>query len=93
MSQLSVSPWVHFLKLIGKIILLSWPMGLLLLALNPLFVIIENIQMSEGLWLGVSSSLVSAAKLWVLFVGALTVVPSVMFWSEVNVSRRRMKVR
>lgn len=88
-----MSPWVHFLTLIGKIILLSWPMGLLLLALNPLFVIIENIQTSKGLWLGVSSSLVSAAKLWVLFVGALTVVPSVMFWSEVKAGRRRMEVR
>ncbi|VTO10733.1 hypothetical protein [Brevundimonas vancanneytii] len=95
MSQLPASqkPWVHFLALIGKVILLSWPIGALLLALNPLVVVVENILTSKGLWLGVPSSLISAAKLWGLFVSVMVVVSGFRFWSGIKTSRAGTKVR
>lgn len=37
----------------GKVIRMSWPIGALLLALNPIFLAVENILTSKDLWLGV----------------------------------------
>jgi len=79
--------------MVGKIILLSWPIGALLLALNPVFVAVQNVLTSKDLWLGVFPSLVVAAKLWVLSVSMIMVIPSVMFWSEVKASRHSTTAR
>lgn len=77
----------------GKVILMSWPIGLLLLALNPLFVLGENAFTSNGTWVGVSSSLATAAKLWGLFVFVLMITAGWTFWSGVRASRGETKVR
>jgi hypothetical protein len=49
MNNLPVSQkhLAHFLALMGKVILLSWPIGALLLALNPFFVAVENVLTSK----------------------------------------------
>jgi len=84
--------WAHFLALMGKVILLSWPIGALLLALNPFFVAVENVLTSKWLWLGVFSSLVNAAKLWGLFVGVMMAVSGIMFWWRTKTDRHRSNV-
>jgi hypothetical protein len=85
--------WAHFLALMGRVTLSSWPMGALLLALNPLAVVVENILASKGLWLGIPSSLLTAAKLWGLFVGVMMLVSGFTFWWGTKTSRPDTEVR
>ena len=80
----SQNHWAHFFALMGKVVLLSWPIGALLLALNPIFVAVENVLTSKDLWLGVFPSLVTAAKLWGLFVSVMIAASGIMFWRGAN---------
>ena len=77
----------------GKVILMSWPIGFMLLALNPLFVLGENALTSKGMWVGVFSSLATAAKLWCLFVCVLMITSGWTFWSGVGANHDETKVR
>ncbi|MFK4057784.1 hypothetical protein [Brevundimonas sp. NPDC046655] len=88
----SQNPWAHFFGLMGKIILLSWPIGALLLALNPIFVAVQNVLTSKDLWLGVFPSLVVAAKLWGFCVGVLMASSGITFWRGINKAGHRSNV-
>lgn len=77
----------------GRVILLSWPIGALLLALNPIFVAVENVLTSKDLWLGVLPSLVTAAQLWGLFVGVMIAASGIMFWWGTNTAGHRSNAR
>lgn len=89
----SQNHWAYFFALAGKVILLSWPIGALLLALNPIFVAVENVLTSKDLWLGVFPSLVTAAKLWGLFVGVMIAASGIMFWWGAKAVGHRSNVR
>lgn len=89
----SQNHWAHFFGLIGKVILLSWPIGALLLALNPIFVAVENVLTSKELWLGVFPSLVFAAKLWGLFVSVMMAASGITFWWGIYAASHRSNVR
>jgi hypothetical protein len=73
-------PSILFLTLMGKVILLSWPIGVLLLALNPLPLIVENAIASRQLLLGAPSAALTAVKLWGLFVLVMMLVSGLTFW-------------
>ena len=85
--------WVHFLALMGKVLLLSWPMGALLLALNPLALVFENLLTSKEIWLGLLPSLITAAKLWELFVSVVMLVSGLIFWWGTKASLSDTEVR
>lgn len=89
----SQNHWAHFFALMGKVVLLSWPIGALLLALNPIFVAVENVLTSKDLWLGVFPSLVTAAKLWGLFVSVMIAASGIMFWRGTDKAGHRSNVR
>jgi hypothetical protein len=79
---------VHFLILMGKVILFSWPIGALLLALNPLHLIVENAIASRQLLLGAPSATLTAVKLWGFFVLVMMLVSGLTFWWNMKSSRK-----
>lgn len=79
---------VLFLSLMGKVILSSWPVGALLLALNPLPIIVENAVASRQLFLGAPSAAITAAKLWGFFVLFMMLASGVTFWWNQTSSRK-----
>ena len=83
---------VLFLILMGKVILFSWPIGALLLVLNPLPLIIENAIASRQLLLGAPSATLTAVKLWAFFVLVMMLVSGLTFWWNIA-SSRKPKVR
>jgi len=83
---------VLFLILMGKVILFSWPIGALLLALNPLPLIVENAIASRELLLGAPSATLTAVKLWGFFVLVMMLVSGLAFWRNMK-SSRKSKVR
>ena len=89
----SPNPWLHFFVLMGKVILLSWPIGALLLVLHPTPVAVGNVLTSKDLWLGVFPSLVVAVKLWGLCVAVMMVTSGIIFWLGVNQADHQPNVR
>lgn len=77
---------VLFLTLMGRVIFFSWPIGVLLLALNPLPLVVENAIASRQLLLGAPSAALTAVKLWGLFVLVMMLVSGLTFWW--NVARK-----
>lgn len=72
--------WFLYIVLIGKVIIFSLPVAMLLLALHVLPVMVENALTSKELWLGVSSPLVVALKLWGFYVGVMGLTASLTVW-------------
>ena len=85
-------PSILFLRLMGKVVLFSWPLGVLLLALNPLPLIVENAIASRQLLLGAPSAALTAVKLWGLFVLVMMLASGLTFWWNMT-SSRNSKVR
>jgi hypothetical protein len=79
---------VIFLILMGKVILFSWPIGGLLLVLNPLPLIIENAIASRQLLLGAPSATLTAVKLWGFFVLVMMLASGLTFWWNIASSRK-----
>lgn len=69
-----------FLILMGKVIVFSWPIGVLLLALNPLPLIVENAVASRPLFVGAPSAALTAVKLWIFFVLVTMLASGLTFW-------------
>lgn len=80
-------PSILFLTLMGKVILFSWPMLVLLLALHPLPLIVENAIASRQLLLGAPSAALAAVKLWGIFVLVVMLTSGLTFWWHMTSSR------
>lgn len=81
-------PLKLFLTLMGKVLLFSWPIGVLLLALNPLPLIVGNALASRELLLGAASATLAAVKLWGFFVLVMMLVSGLTFWWNMTSSRK-----
>ncbi len=84
--------WVLFLVLMGKVIMLSWPIGALLLVLNSLPLIVENAVASRQLLLGAPSAALAAVKFWGFFVLVMMLASGLTFWWN-RTSGQRTHVR
>ena len=76
--------WRAYAELLAKVVLLSWPILALFVALNAGPAIVDGLVTGDALIARLREPLIVSVKLWLLSVGVLVAVSSLIYWSLVS---------